>query len=186
VLAAAAEALLDLLRRTDTQVIAIEEESSCAGLGSKLRGRPDLVIGPPEMIIDMKYSGARYRREELEHGAAYQLAAYSRMRGEEGATLPAAYFIISRQKILTTDSIHFKTDYAVDGPSLQTTWEAFERAYEAGFAEIKAGRACAPAVEEEDAEPPDSSEIVDGKLVLPPPCIFCDYGKLCGLSLEGR
>jgi ATP-dependent helicase/nuclease subunit B len=186
VLAAAAEALRDLLRRTGTRVVAIEEESSCAGLGSKLRGRPDLVIGPPEMIIDMKYSGARYRREELERGAAYQLAAYSRMRGEGGATLPAAYFIISRQKILTTDSIHFKTEYAVEGPPLQATWEAFEKAYEARFEELKAGRVCAPAVEEEDAGLPENSEIAEGKLVLPPPCMFCDFGKLCGLSLEGR
>jgi len=94
--------------------------------------------------------------------------------------------IISRQKLLTTDAIHFKTDYALEGPSLQATWESFENAYEARFAELKVGSVCAPAVEEGDDGPPDSSGIVEGRLVLPPPCIFCDYGKLCGLSLEER
>ena len=61
--------------------------------------------------------------------------------------------------------------------------EACRRAWE----ELQAGTAVASGVDDGTSEAGvvKEDEVVDGRLLLRPPCRFCDYGALCGRDLEG-
>ena len=195
VLAAAAEALRDLITKAGATGIEIEQEASCPALGTTLTGRPDIVFGQPPRVIDLKFSGAPYRRQELAAGAAAQLAAYAHLKGKDGNPTPAAFFIISLQRLLTTTAEAFGAEFRIDGPDLAASWEAFAAAYDARFGEFAMGAAASPGGLDEpytkgekekktDGKKSIEAGILGGRLVLPPPCRFCDYGRLCGLKLE--
>ncbi len=72
-----AELLAGFLRDSGTSVLAIEQTRSGMAFETAFSGQPDLIIGPPARILDLKWGGANHRRESLTNGTALQLAAYS-------------------------------------------------------------------------------------------------------------
>jgi hypothetical protein len=203
----AARELFRLLAAAGLEVRAVETDVEVDAFEGRLRGRPDLVVGPPPAalggppdlvggpsaaVIDLKWSGARYRREELTAGTAYQLAAYSRLVGNPGAATvvggpgaaalpPFAFFILRDQRLLAVDTTVFRQAERVPGPDASTTWRALERGYDMKRAALAAGVLEAPG----NADPegriyPETDAVRDGVLELRAPCGFCDLPMLCG------
>jgi hypothetical protein len=183
--ARSAHALVSHLKGAGMSVIAVETNIHGKAFGGEYSGRTDLIVGPPKIIIDLKWSGDSYRRSELEGGAAYQLASYSHLAGEGREFIPTAYFIISSQILLTTHVGLFKDAIVVPGATPEEIWRAFERSYAGRKKEIRFGLVLAPGERNEKGKlTPAKSELIDGSLQLVPPCCFCSYGLLCGHGLE--
>lgn len=185
--ARAAKSLFQYLRTAKLGVVAVEKTVASKAFGTKFAGRPDVVVGPPNAIIDLKWDGEKYRKEELESGAAFQLAAYAHLIRADGYVPPVAFFIIRTQRMLTTSAGLFPDVMPVNGVGPDETWRAFERAYSGRRKEMADGIVLAPG--EGGAEGDSSSGksgLKDGKLLLPAPCHFCSFGLLCGHGIGGE
>lgn len=180
--------LVDILRKAGLEATAVEEWFEAGTDRLELRGRIDLVAGEPPVIIDLKWGGEGYRRDQFKSGTALQLAAYSRMMGKAGEFPPVAFYIISRRRLLAPPGTPFKGADVVEGPALPETWLAVEESVAAKLGEIKAGRieALANPLDPEDPKSGVTKEdaLDGGRIVLTPPCKFCSFGYLCGLDWE--
>ncbi|MFT5473932.1 MAG: ATP-dependent helicase/nuclease subunit B [Kiritimatiellia bacterium] len=177
-----AESLRRMMVDSNAPLVSAEESYEMPWLGAMLNGTPDLIVDAPRRVVDIKWSGHGFRKESLKNGIAYQLAAYSHLAREPGATpLPGAYYICREGRFLTTDSSAFQNANALPGPGPAETWEAFGNAYAARMQEMAQGSATATGVEDENGNgPPKNEQILDGRTVLKPPCQFCEYHGLCG------
>jgi hypothetical protein len=188
IFAYAARELTRVLAASKLDVRAVETAVERETIDGRLVGTPDLVVGPPTAVIDLKWSGARYRREQLAAGTAHQLASYAHLVADPGAaTLPAvAFFILREQRLLTTDDTVFRDADRVDGPAVGVTWDAFVEAYRQRRGALARGELEAPAFPGADGQDgPEEDAIADGSLVLAPPCGFCDLHALCGRFYAG-
>jgi hypothetical protein len=134
-------------------------------------------------VIDLKWSGAAFRRDQLRAGTSYQLAAYAHLVADPStaALPPVAYFIVREQRLLTTDGATFRDADRVEGPSADVTWEALLAGHRERRVALASGVLEAPAIVTPGGpEPLDEDGLVDGLLVLAPPCRFCDLQTLCG------
>lgn len=173
VLRLAAQGLHQLLA-AGWKVVSTEEELSGAAFGTTFTGIPDLVLERDgrRAVVDLKWSGAAYRRRSLEDGTAFQLSGYSFLQG--GAAV--AYFILTTQELLSTDAA-----LATGGLPLRSewsaanTWQLLTQAHAAEWASVSEGRLRAPGVW---TAPPETS-VKDG-LVVGPPCRFCAFDGVCG------
>ncbi len=173
----AARILCGHLARHGRTVLEVELPRSRSALGTTFEGRPDLVIGPKPAVVDLKWSGARYYRQALARGTAYQLASYSYLAAGGAGPPPAvAYFVLRDQKLVATDPEAFPGAERVNGPPVAEAWCAFERTHAAAWQRLQAGKIEAPWPSAESK--PDA--LADGMLVLEPPCRFCDLSVLCG------
>jgi hypothetical protein len=146
-----------------------------------------LVVGPPSLIVDLKWGGEKYRQKELENGAAYQLAAYSRLVSPKGPMPPVAFFILQSQRMLTVHKGLFPNAKVVQGATVEETWRAFERSCSEREKEFAEGKVISPGKRDENGKlSPADSILQDGKLNLTPPCMFCHFGWLCGYALEAQ
>jgi hypothetical protein len=174
--AASADGVVQLFKDNKLTVLATEEPVEDAAFGGAYKGIPDIVTAPNKAIIDLKLGGQAYRRKSLERGTSYQLASYAYLlAGGNVAKFPQAAYYIMRTRRLIGLSGAFGAQ-GVDGPSLVETWDGLKAAHAAAWGAIEAGRFTAPA----NGDPPEEDALVDGVLVLEPPCGFCDYAALCG------
>jgi hypothetical protein len=184
----AAEVLTGILAAAGMRVEMAEQNIVCeAGdWQGRLHGRPDLVVGPPRAVVDLKWGWASGRRRELENGTALQLAAYSRMlRPTPTATWPpVAYFILRTQQLLTTSAI-FRGEERIQGAGPEETWSRVEAAHADAWERLRQGSLLAPGNPDEAGEVhPEADDIdLEGRLVLQAPCTFCELGALCGHAL---
>jgi hypothetical protein len=187
IFALAARELIRLLAASRLGIRAIETSVERPLADGRLGGTPDLVVGPPTAVIDLKWSGSRYRREQLMAGTAHQLAAYAHLvaPGDAGRLPPVAFFILRDQRLLTTDDSVFRDVDRLDGPAIDATWGAFVEAFRRRRESLSGGALEAPAFADADGVAgPDDDAVVDGVLVLKPPCDFCDLHALCGRVFE--
>jgi len=183
--ARAAYALTGHLKNAGMSVIAVETNYEGKAFGAAFGRRTDLVVGPPKVVIDLKWSGEPYRTTELEAGAAYQLASYSHLVGEARLFTPTAFFVIRTQNLLTTQAGLFKDAMVVAGSGPNEVWKAFEQSYAERRKELRLNLVLAPGERDEKGKlTPEKSGLVDGTLRLVPPCHFCEYGLLCGHGLK--
>lgn len=185
----AAKELFRLLQSSGATVRSVEQVQSRAALDGVLEGQPDLVIdlGGRPAVIDLKWGGAKYRRDSLAEGTAHQLAAYARIVAGADEEVPAGYFILQRQRLLFTDAGAMPGAEAVEGPSLRETWKGMEATHRQRRNELRAGQLFAPAIDGgEGAAPVEGSALTEEGLVLEPPCRFCDYTTLCGKAFAAR
>ena len=163
-------------------VVASEQEFTGPGLGGQVRAYPDLVVDSPPRIIDLKWRDYTFRSNSLAKGTAYQLATYGHVaRGEGQEILPGAYLILADRRLITTAGDAFPDATLIDGPSAAETWEAFERTYATRCEQLAKGDVIAEAIaDDDDGSPPKPGIDGEGKMVLEPPCSFCDFGGLCG------
>lgn len=115
-------------------------------IGGSLQGSIDILAKTPngkDVIIDIKYGGLPYRREELEKSQYLQLATYDRLNGGEPYL---SYFIIRNAQILNLAHDFFKDGERVD-PELGLTpddywsnielmWSHREKALKNGYIEV--------------------------------------------------
>lgn len=178
----AAESLVRLFDRMGLYVREIEKRHEMEAMGIKVSGRLDLLAGDPAKVIDLKWSGAGYRSSEMEAGTSYQLATYSRLISEKFP--PVAYYIIWENRLLATDKKAFPEAEEVKGPKPSVIWEALVKAFEEVSRAIKEGTVSSGiGYEPLRKSGIDMGSIQDGRLVLPPPCVFCDFFDLCGVEL---
>ena len=183
--AQAARVLVKYLLDAKLGVVAVEQDYEGKAFGNAFLGRLDLRVGPPNGVIDLKWSGEKYRKSELEAGAAYQLASYSYLTRDGIQFPPVAYFIIRSQRMLTTHPAFFRDVPPLDGVAPDETWKAFERSYQLRLKELRSGLVLAPGDRDEKRELVLSeSTLEDGKLVLVPPCRFCQFDALCGHAFK--
>lgn len=177
--------LAALLHATGARVLASEQPRAGRAFGTEFEGTPDLLLGPPRRIVDLKWGGASFRRKSLASGTALQLAAYSFLSQEGGAFPPAAYVIMSAQRVLTTTPEHFPGAESANGPSPEDTWRLLEQAHVTTWTAIEAGSVEARGVSAADGDVAKESKVVNGQLVMEPPCRFCSFASLCGRSFAG-
>lgn len=177
----AAESLARRLQEAKMSVLEVEARSEKPGLDGRVNGRVDLVVGPPETILDLKWSGSKRFEKLLQDGTAHQLATYSYLRD----WAPAGYFTLVDGTLQMDRPGPLGNGTAVAGPPFEETWRGLETAVRARRDEMARGRLEAPAVPDEEGETgTEESGLVEGRLVLAPECGWCDLRVLCGLDLE--
>lgn len=182
----AAEETIRAIQKTGLEVKAVEEEQvfNSSVLKSEIYGRPDVILGDDQAIIDFKSGGSSYRSKELERGGAVQLAIYARILKGDGGDFPAgAFFSIKDRRLVTTDGLTFSDDQAAQGPSLEETWNGLVRAVRGRFLEMDEGRI---RITGNSEDCPAESCLEDGCLSLAPTCRWCDLDCLCGQFFGGE
>ncbi len=174
--AASAEGVVQLFRDNNLTVLATEDPVEGQAFNGVYRGIPDIVTGPNNAVIDLKWGGLSYRTQSLEKGTSYQLASYAYLLSQGNpADFPQAAYYIMRSRRLVGLAGAFG-DRGVGGPSLVETWNGLNAAHDAVREAVEEGRFAATA----NGDPPEEDALEDGVLVLKPPCYFCDYAALCG------
>lgn len=98
-------------------------------IGGPLQGSIDILAETPDgktAIIDVKYSGLRYRRDEIQKSQYLQLATYDRLNG---GSPYLSYFIVREAQMLNLAHDFFKQGERVDpesGMSLNEYWNNIE------------------------------------------------------------
>lgn len=176
----AAEVLARDLSKAGMRVLHVEGTFQREGLDGLVEGRMDLVVGPPETVLDLKWSGTGRFVQLLQNGTAYQLATYSHLRDNA----PVGYFTLVDASLLVNRDGLFEGARVVEGPPPEETWRGLEEAVRARRREIAQGRLEAPGNAGEDGESGTTEDgLVEGRLVLAPTCRWCDLGVLCGQVL---
>jgi hypothetical protein len=97
-----------------------------------------------------------------------------------------AYFILSEQRVLTTAPASFPGAEPVAGPDPGATWALFQSAHAERRGQVEQGVLQAGGLPDAAGiAPPKETAVVQGRLVVQPPCTFCELGALCGRDLAG-
>ena len=140
-------------------------------------------------VLDLKYSYAEnFYTELVSTGAALQLASYAWLIEQETRrkTVGSGYFLLPKTKLITDSAL--AGDDAVEShrtlPEIwrrceQSTAETLRRLHFDGVVAVTGLDEAA----DEDAATRRRQTIEEaGGLYVQPPCRFCDYAVLCGLS----
>jgi len=184
--AGAAAALVGHLRAGGWRVKAAEHPVSGRFAGHDAMGYVDLVLEREgaEAVLDLKLSGGRRRREELEKGRALQLALYASMLGSSRHPHPpAGYLVLDEGQLLTVSPGAFPGAAVIEGPSAHETLKGAEEGFAYWTKVLSRGLLPIPSEELpwEDAvqavagAPPAE----EGPARREPPCLFCRFGALC-------
>lgn len=185
----AARELTAILRKAKLHVKEIEGWVKGRSGDLSLNGRVDMLACDPPVVVDLKWRGDTYHKDKLKGGTAVQLAAYGKMLAGKGDIPPAAYFIISTQRLLAQEGTPFKGQDAIGGPPPGETWAATEASVRERLAEIGEGRVQATAVGKAGLPEKENGVVKEdalegGRIRLAPPCGFCSFGFLCGVDWE--
>jgi hypothetical protein len=150
----------------------------------------DLVLeraGQPG-LLDLKLSGARYRRDELAKGQGLQLALYASMLRNGGKGLPPAGFLmLDDGQLLTTSGQDFPGASEVDGPSTQETLKGAEKVFTAWTGIFAKGLlpVCSEGLPWEEALAQESVGLADDDVPgkHDPPCLLCRVMTLCRVRI---
>ncbi|HEX7623979.1 MAG TPA: PD-(D/E)XK nuclease family protein, partial [Anaeromyxobacteraceae bacterium] len=181
----AAAALLRHLQAGAWEPKEVEEAVTGTFAGKPLRGYVDLVLKKKgqHSLLDLKLSGGKYRREELEEGRALQLALYASMLRKGGKALPPSGFLtLDDGQLLTTSRQAFPGATVVEGPSAQETlagaevmFRAWEKVFEQGILPI-----CAEELPWEEPVVAAAGPLPGDELARrEPSCRFCTYTTMC-------
>lgn len=172
-----ARRLGELLSESGARVGSVEEEVTGQFGSLKLKGRADLIIRDPDVVIDLKW-GAWSNRKALKSGTSLQLAAYAHA-AQEGEELPSvAYFVLKEQILLTEPGCPLPNSETPGNTAASETWRLAMLTLERKREELADGRLYAPGATADEVE----SRVMDDSLVMDPECGFCDLGAICGRS----
>lgn len=106
----AAWSLLSLLRSNGWAVESTEMELTGEFAGIPVRGKADLVLrrGDELAIVDLKWSGAKRRKELIQNGEDLQLVLYAHLLPPSGNWPHTAYFILDEGKMIARNTVAFK------------------------------------------------------------------------------
>ena len=172
-----------VMREEGLRVHAAERELS-ADLGDRtLRGTPDLVLEDAAgrlVLLDFKWSGEAFHRDALRAGTALQLSAYARLLLGEGREVRALGYVILRSRRLFVRGSPIALAQQVSSELLDATWTAAERGWSERAIELARGDIYAEGIEAPDHPPVQRAVILEGRLVMEPPCRYCALDLLCG------
>ncbi len=185
-IAAAAGSLLELLSSTGWRPVDRERLVTGTFAGLPAKGYVDLVIEKDgaEALVDLKLSGLRYRRKELEAGHALQPALYASLMKKGGRGLPpSGFFILEDGQLLTTEAEAFPGATRVNGPTSRQTLEAGEEGFlywskvmATGLLPVRHEKLAWKGPVIAAAGPPPPEDTPAGRA---PPCLFCDFKAIC-------
>lgn len=162
-------------------------------------GYADLLLrdqaGHP-FILDLKWSStSKYRKEEVKDGGALQLATYAWLLKsmEPSEQVPTGYFMLAQGHLISDDPL--LTVEPIDSAhSLEEIWNMGINSFNDTISQFDSGVIQARGVEEalsgtNEALTQEQASISFAKRCLDevmlyqkPPCKFCDFSRLCGLS----
>ncbi len=166
----------DLARHLDRsryEVVGVEVELPSR---DNLEGRADVVLRHVPTgraaVLDIKWTSRKYR-EKLMSGTAIQLAVYTHL--VDSGLASGAYFSVSDGALLCLEGSDFPSALAARGPALAQTLEYARRTQEGLLAAVRQGHVRATGFDGIDHD-----RIEDGRIVLGPPCKYCDHRRFCG------
>lgn len=134
----ALRALVYALKVAEIKTVAVESYESGKFIGGRLNGYIDMLLADGknrETVLDVKWSGNKYRREDLKNNRHLQLAVYAHLRKQKKRSPhwpPQAYFVIDDAQILAQDNGCFPTAvlYPADnGETTRDLWKRFEASW---------------------------------------------------------
>ncbi len=151
--------------------------------GVNVQGTPDLVLvddADRVVVIDFKWGGESFRRDELRDGIAHQLATYAALEKLQGKRLRSAgYVILGSQQLLVVGEA-LQGAQRIQGPALDDTWGATQKAVVTARVPLAAGTVVVAGIKSEQEMAPTRTSVQGGRLVVVPPCEFCDLSVVCG------
>jgi hypothetical protein len=153
----------------------------------EVQGTPDLVLVDDRgglVIVDFKWGGESFRRDELRDGVSHQLATYAALEKLQGKTVRAAGYLIlgSQQLMLVGDAL--RGAQRINGPALGDIWAANQNAIVEARTALGTGAVVVAGVSTEQQSSParTSLQSILGKprLVVAAPCDFCELSVICG------
>lgn len=146
----AAWALVFAIQENGWTIVDTELPISGKVATQELKGIVDLVLKRKKgndyekAIVDLKWGGATYRKDQLRNGEDLQLVIYSKLLEQHESWAHTAYFIIESGKIIARNSLAFDSAEVV-APDLdfreihQTIWNRIEKTYQWRMQQIKEG-----------------------------------------------
>ena len=193
VISETARSLVELLQGGGWTPVAAEAELAGRFEGADLAGKADLLLDRAggRGVLDLKLArSSAYFREKLEQGQALQVALYAEL-AREGGSLPATgYFLINRGEVLSVDRGGFPGARELAGPSMQDTLAAARDAIRFWRSVMARGLVTSRHEEQREGALLEAGEAAgraapaSGPGAIDPPCRFCDYGALCGVTLR--
>ncbi len=143
----AAWSLVSLLRSNGWAVESTEMELTGEFVGMPVRGKADLVLrrGDELAIVDLKWSGAKRRKELIQNGEDLQLVLYAHLLPPPENWPHTAYFILDEGKMIARNTAAFK-EAVVAGrggddhvAACTSIFEKMEKTYAWRMAQIERG-----------------------------------------------
>ena len=170
-----AERLGELLSATRATVRGTEMDATARLAGTGIRGRADLVLHAPDVVLDLKW-GASTNREHLVRGTALQLAAYAELFAVERCRPETAFFTLERQELLGEHASTIPGARTPGPHRAADVWRAAEAAIRSRAGELERGQLAAPAADGTKVE----AGLTGGGITIAPHCEYCDFDGLCG------
>ena len=159
-----------------------------------INGRVDLALGDDssdKVVIDLKWSKrARYKREELEKGEAFQLAVYAWLLQNQEKKFPAgAYYMLAQGELVASSCDFFSPECVFHDVELESIWNRGIESYRFRIDELKNGTALAAGLSAEDGaatkkEKPEGKDPSPPSFDSAPKCDWCPYSNLCGMGVK--
>ena len=191
----AARILVDHIHSSGLEIRSQEDpfEKELNG-NQKMTGRIDLVLGDnssDKLVLDLKWSSqARYKRDELKKGEAFQLAVYAWLLRSAANEFPAgAYYMLAQGELVASACDFFSSECVFPDVDLEKIWDQGMESYKIRLCELQDGKALATGVTPKDSLAPqskDSAEIDSpvSPFELKPKCDWCQYSNLCGTGVS--
>lgn len=182
-----AASLLARVIEADRLRVHAVETALTTSLGERvLGGTPDLVLEGPDgrlVLLDLKWSGASYRTDELRAGTALQLSAYAALLEAAGTPVRTLGYLVLRGRRLLVRGEPLAFAQRIHPELLARTWAATRDAWAERSSQLSAGDVFVEGIATLDHAPPEDAVLdTEGRLTLPPPCRFCALDLLCGRS----
>ena len=168
-----------ILDRTGAEVRGVELPLTGMLGRVSTRGRADMLLTSPDIVIDFKWGTSKYR-DRLEAGTALQLAAYAELARSTSSLPGVAYLSLRTQALLAAPPSVLPSARTPGVYSVDEMVAAAVAALEARLAELSSGSLFAPAALADF----DRETISNGAMQLAPPCEYCGCGSLCGRRLR--
>jgi hypothetical protein len=112
-----------------------------------IKGFIDLVLvrGNEKLLVDLKWGGYNYRKEQLKNNTDLQLVIYSKLLADQTGWAHTAYFIIEKATILARNNLAFKEAEALANDQdfravHQHIWDTIIKTYRWRMRQIKQGK----------------------------------------------
>ncbi|MCH2021413.1 MAG: PD-(D/E)XK nuclease family protein [Saprospiraceae bacterium] len=143
----AAWSLVSSIQANNWEIEATESKISGKIVDKELKGFVDLVLtrGNEKAIVDLKWGGASYRKDQYRNKTDLQLVIYSKFLEKKEEWAHTAFFIIESGKLIARNNLAFKEAEAIS-PDLdfreihQEIWHSLEKTYKWRMDQISLGK----------------------------------------------
>ena len=165
-------ALVSNLKGAGIKTVDVESYGQCEFVGGELGGYIDMLLTDKtkrEIVLDVKWSGAKYRTKDLRENTQIQLATYAFIRKnitESTTWPPQAYYVIENAQILAQAKDTFPSAILCSSNNGETTkdlWSRVEETWKWRRNQMNQGMI---EVTIEGAEPEDASMPPENGLIL--------------------